>query len=105
MFKVLDGEQPTLRDVNRLSVGEKEIFDSLLFTSGLQKKVESTGSGVKQSLKDRLALIEGSIEAGNTNPELVKEARKILQHFARMGIIGHRAAAGHLKQLINAQRK
>jgi hypothetical protein len=104
MFKVLDGAQPTLRDVNKLSVGEKEIFDAVVFTAGLQKKVESTGSGVKQSLKDRLALIEGEVEAGNTNDDLIKEARKILQHLARMKIIGHRAAAGHLKQLISVQR-
>jgi hypothetical protein len=104
MFKVLEGEQPTLRDVNKLSVGEKQLFDSVVFTAGLQKKVESTGSGVKQKLKDRMALIEGEIEAGNTSDELIKEARQILQHLARMKIIGHRAAAGHLKQLINAQR-
>lgn len=104
MFKILDGDQPTLRDVNQLSVGEKQLFDSVVFTAGLQKKVESTGSGVKQKLKDRLALIEGEIEAGNTNEELIKEARQILQHLARMKIIGHRAASGHLKQLINAQR-
>jgi len=104
IFKVLDGEQPTLRDVNKLSVGEKQLFDSVVFTAGLQKKVESTGSGVKQKLKDRMALIEGEIEAGNTNEELIKEARQILQHLARMKIIGHRAASGHLKMLINAQR-
>jgi hypothetical protein len=104
MFKILDGDQPTMRDVNKLSVGEKQLFDSVVFTAGLQKKVESTGSGVKQDLKNRLALIEGSIEAGNTSDELIKEARKILQHLARMRIIGHRAAASHLKQLISAQR-
>ena len=104
IFKVLDGEQPTLRDVNKLSVGEKQLFDSVVFTAGLQKKVESTGSGVKQKLKDRIALIEGEIEAGNTSDELIKEARQILQHLARMKIIGHRAASGHLKMLINAQR-
>lgn len=104
IFKILDGQQPTLRDVNQLSAGEKQLFDSLIFTAGLQKKVDSTGSGVKQSLKDRLRLIEGEIEAGNTSDLLIKEARKILQHLARMKIIGHRAASGHLKQLINAQR-
>ena len=104
MFKIMDGAQPTLRDVNQLSVGEKQLFDSVVFTAGLQKKVESTGSGVKQKLKDRLALIEGEIEAGNTADDLIKEARQILQHLARMRIIGHRAASGHLKQLINAQR-
>jgi hypothetical protein len=104
IFKILDGQQPTLRDVNQLSAGEKQLFDSLIFTAGLQKKVDSTGSGVKQTLKDRLRLIEGEIEAGNTSDLLIKEARKILQHLARMKIIGHRAASGHLKQLINAQR-
>ena len=104
LFKILDGGQPTLKDVNKLSVGEKQLFDSVVFTAGLQKKVESTGSGVKQKLKDRMALIEGEIEAGNTSDELIKEARQILQHLARMKVIGHRAASGHLKQLINVQR-
>ena len=104
LFKILDGGQPTLKDVNKLSVGEKQLFDSVVFTAGLQKKVEDTGSGVKQKFKDRLALIEGEIEAGNTSDELIKEARQILQHLARMKVIGHRAASGHLKQLINVQR-
>lgn len=104
IFKILDGHQPALRDVNQLSVGEKQLFDSLIFTAGLQKKVDSIGSGVKQTLKERLALIEGEISSGNTNDMLIKEARKILQHLARMKIIGHRTAAAHLKQLINAQR-
>jgi hypothetical protein len=104
MFKILDGKQPTLRDANKLATGEKQLFDSVVFTAGLQKKVESTGSGVKQNLKNRLALIEGEIEAGNTSDELIKEARKILQHLARMKIIGHRSANAHLKQLISVQR-
>jgi hypothetical protein len=105
LFKILDGGQPTLKDVNKLSVGEKQLFDSVVFTAGLQKKVEDTGSGVKQKFKDRLALIEGEISAGNTSDELIKEARQILQHLARFKIIGHRAAAGHLKQLISVQRE
>lgn len=104
MFKIIEGGQPTLKEVNKLATGEKQLFDSVVFTAGLSRDVETTGSGVKQDLKNRLALIEGEVEAGNTNPELVKEARKILQHLARMKIIGHRAAATHLKQLINAQR-
>lgn len=105
MFKIIEGGQPSLKEVNKLSAGEKQLFDSVVFTAGLSREVETTGSGVKQDLKNRLALIEGEVEAGNTNPELVKEARKILQHLARMKIIGHRAAATHLKQLINAQRE
>jgi hypothetical protein len=104
MFKIIEGGQPTLKEVNTLSAGEKQLFDSVVFTAGLSRDVETTGSGVKQDLKNRIALIEGEIEAGNTNPQLVKEARKILQHLARMKIIGHRAAATHLKQLIQAQR-
>jgi hypothetical protein len=105
MFKIMDGGQPTMKEVNALSAGEKALFDSVVFTAGLAREVETTGSGVKQDLKNRLALIEGEIEAGNTNPELIKEARKILQHLARMKIIGHRPATEHLKMLIRAQRE
>ena len=101
----MDGGQPTMKEVNALSAGEKALFDSVVFTAGLAREVETTGSGVKQDLKNRLALIEGEIEAGNTNPELIKEARKILQHLARMKIIGHRPATEHLKMLIRAQRE
>jgi len=105
MFKIMDGGQPTMKEVNSLSTGEKALFDSVIFTAGLAREVETTGSGVKQDLKNRLSLIEGEIEAGNTNPELIKEARKILQHLARMKIIGHRPATEHLKMLIRAQRE
>jgi hypothetical protein len=105
LFKILNGQNPTLKEANTLSPNEKNVFDSLIFTAGLQKMVETTGTGLKQELKNRLALIEGEIEAGNTNTELIKEARKILQNFARMKVIGHRAASEHLKQLMHAQRR
>jgi hypothetical protein len=105
LFKILNGQKPTLKEANTLSPNEKNVFDSLIFTAGLQKMVETTGTGLKQELKNRLALIEGEIEAGNTSPELIKEARKILQNFARMKVIGHRVASAHLKQLMHAQRR
>lgn len=104
VFTVLKGETPTLRAFKKMSEEERKLYDTLVFMSGLSKEVEHTGSGVKEDLKKRLQLIEGEIEAGNTNPLLIKEARQVLHHMAQMKMVARPKAVAHLKQLQAFQR-
>lgn len=99
VFTVLKGQTPTLRAFKKMGEEERKLYDTLVFMSGLSKEVEHTGSGVKEDLKKRLQLIEGEIEAGNTNPLLIKEARQVLHHMAQMKMVARPKAVAHLKQL------
>jgi hypothetical protein len=104
MFKVLKGGTPNLKDVHSLSDHEKKLYDLLVYASGLSKVVEPVGSGVKEHLRKRLELIEGEVEAGNSNAALVSEARQVLHSMAQMGMISQPNAVKHLKQLSHFQR-
>ena len=104
MFKVLKGGTPTLKDIHSINDHEKKLYDLLVYSSGLSKVVEPVNSGVKEHLRKRLELIEGEVEAGNTNPSLMKEAHHILHNMAQMGMISRPKAIAHLKQLSHFQR-
>ena len=104
MFKILKGGTPSLKDIHSISDHEKKLYDLLVYSSGLSKVVEPVGSGVKEHLRKRLELIEGEVEAGNTNPALVSEARQVLHSMAQMGMISRPSAVKHLKQLSHFQR-
>lgn len=99
MMSVLGNKTPTMKDFTKMSSEEKKLYDILVIASGLQKDVETVGSGVKEDLKKRLALIEGEIEAGNSNPLLIKEARSVLHRMAQMKMVSRPKAVAHLKQL------
>ena len=99
VLSVLKGKTPTMKDFNRMSAQDKKHYDMLVFSSGLHKDVESTGSGIKQDLKARLELIEGEIQACNNNAILIKEARQVLHQMAQMKMVSRPKAVAHLKQL------
>jgi hypothetical protein len=50
-------------------------------------------------MKERLALIEGELEAGNSNKKLLVELHALLHRMARSGLISINAAADHYKAL------
>jgi hypothetical protein len=99
VMSVLKQKTPTLKDFTKMSASEKQLYDTLVIASGLHKDVETVGSGVKEDLKKRLALIEGEVEAGNTNSLLIKEARHVLHKMAQMKMVSRPKAVAHLKQL------
>jgi hypothetical protein len=99
VMSVLSNKTPTMKDFTKMSADEKKLYDTLIIASGLQKDIETVGSGVKEDLKRRLALIEGEVEAGNTNPLLIKEARQVLHRMAQMKMVSRPKAVAHLKQL------
>jgi len=99
VMSVISNKTPTLKDFTKMSADEKKLYDTLVIASGLQKDLETVGSGVKEDLKRRLALIEGEVEAGNTNPLLIKEARSVLHRMAQMKMVSRPKAVAHLKQL------
>ena len=92
VFKLIKKEPLTKLDY-ALPLGERELFDALIHIAKLHKSVETNGFA---PMKKRLELIEGEIEAGNTNHELISEAYGILQKLAHSKVITHTSAKNHI---------
>jgi hypothetical protein len=63
-----------------------------------------TGSGFKSSgnvpdIKTRFAIVEGEINAGNNNPQLIRDARKMRKEMVTQKLVTLYEAQSHLKHL------
>lgn len=93
------GKYPTTKEINKLGAGESQIYDALLHTAGLHKRVEHTANKTVETLKNRLTLIEGELQAGNTNKQLYQELRDIVFKLHHLGEITQNSATEYLKQM------
>jgi len=84
--------------INNLNSDEQKLFNQILHLSGMNKFIHQTGDGIIGELKNRLELIEGEIEAGNDNKELINELRDVLMKLYHYKIISYNSAKKHLKQ-------
>ena len=67
--------------------------------SGMNKHMQHhSGDEITSELKDRLELIEGEIEAGNNNKELLNELREVLMKLYHYNVIFLIVAKKYLKQ-------
>jgi hypothetical protein len=100
VMKLCRNQEPNFQDMNNLKASEKDLFDSLLQVAGLQKR-NITGSGKQtiQNLKEKLALTEGQIEAGNNNEMVLDELYDILFKLVHFGVISEKQARTHYKQV------
>jgi hypothetical protein len=91
---------PNKSELQQLNSSNKELWDLLIHYSGLHKSnVDSSKSETIQKLKERLSLVEGEMEAGNNNPELVDELRGLLFKLKNLDVITTYQAKQHFKQL------
>ena len=71
-------------------------------TSVLLKLVKSkrplTGNGI-DPLKTRFEIVDGEIQAGNNNPKLIRDARKILKEMVAKKMVNLYEAKTHLNYL------
>jgi hypothetical protein len=62
-----------------------------------------TGSGFKsehvRNIKDEFAIIDGEIQAGNNNPQLMRDARKLLKEMVQKKMVTLYEAQTHMKHL------
>jgi hypothetical protein len=92
------GVYPSTKDLSKLPPMEMQTFDSLLYLAGLHKRVENTADKTIPKLKQRIELIGGEIQAGNTNTLLKDELRDIVYKLYHMNEITQNAASDYLKQ-------
>ena len=99
IFKMLKGDQISKYDFNLLSEKEQMIYDNLIYMSKLNKSHHNTVDKTVQKMKDRFSVLEGEIEAGNTNDMILQEIYELLFKMSKNNIISHNEARRYWKEL------
>jgi hypothetical protein len=100
IFDMCRNVQPTKETLDTLKSSERELFDLLLYVSGLSK---SKSIGTKKDvhikeLKERLKLVESQLRAGNNNPVVKSELKEIIQKLYLYNAISMNNGKAYLKQ-------
>jgi hypothetical protein len=98
-------EYPTKQTLDTLSSSEKQLFDLLLYVSGLRKskhvnKTENTSAkdaNIKE-LKQRFKIVETEIQAGNNNPIVKAELKEIINKLVLYHVISQNNGKEYLQQ-------
>jgi hypothetical protein len=98
-------EYPTKQTLDTLSSSEKQLFDLLLYVSGLRKskhvnKTENTAAkdaNIKE-LKQRFKIVEAEIQAGNNNPVVKAELKEIINKLVLYHAISQNNGKKYLQQ-------
>ena len=99
IMKIVDGGTVKKHDLHTLTSGDKHIYDKLMMMSGLHKTNDHTFDDSAKEMKARMRLIEGEIESGNDNKELLKESHQLLHGMGRSGVISTYDAIRHYNHL------
>ena len=97
VMQMCKGINPTARELQKIP--ERQLYDTLLHVAGIHKKIEHTADRTVEELQKRLTLVEGEIEAGNTNHELLQELKSILYKLHHLGIITQNNMKSHFKDI------
>jgi len=100
VFKMFDNKPITQSDLKNIK-DEQMIYDNLIVQSGLHKsnKIPTTIEQTSEQMKNRLGLITGEIEAGNSNKSLLTELHELLFKMVRVHLISKTAATAYYKNL------
>ena len=99
IMNIVSGKDVPKHIISSLSSVEKELYNQIIHISGLNKHLHHTGSDdIVKGLKNRMELIEGEIEAGNNNKELLVELRDVLMKLYHYGAISLISAKKYLQQ-------
>ena len=84
--------------VDSLKSEERILFGRLLYVAGLHKKFKINNNETLRQLKEKYKIIEGEIEAGNNNPQLINQLKNVLYELYHMDAISIPAIKKYLKQ-------
>lgn len=98
IMSIYDGDKPEFRDIDRLSIPEKHLYDRLIHLAGFNKHVENTRDKTVSDIKHKLKIVEGEIEAGNNNPMLKKEIYKLCHTLHNFNVLDNKDMKEYLNQ-------
>ena len=96
IMKLLNQEVPKSEDLKHFDLKEKELYDIIIHLAGLHKRVEHNLDRTKQAMKHRFDLLDGEVNAGNTNHVIKKELKDLVHKMAFAGMISHHEAQLYL---------
>jgi hypothetical protein len=99
IMNMIEHINPTQDEINRLSLGEREIYDRLIYLGKLHKTLPNTNDKTINDLKKRLKLLEAEIEIGNNNPQIKRDISTILHSLRDFKVITQGNLNKYLKQL------
>ena len=97
IMHICKGSFPTARELNKIP--ERQLYDQLLHVARIHKKVEHTADRTIEELQKRLTLVEGEIEAGNSNRDLLVELKDILYKLNHLGVISQSNMKTHFDDI------
>ena len=98
IMKMLKGGKATSRELKDLPSQEQILYDKLIMFSGLHKHIEHDKDRTVGELKKRLRMIEGEIEVGNDNPELIRELYHLIHTLKEFREISAKEANEYMRQ-------
>jgi len=100
IFKMIDDKPISQSDLKNIN-DERLIYDNLIVQSGLNKskKIPTTIEKTSQEMKNRLGLLVGEIEAGNSNKKLLEELHELLFKMVRVYLISKSAATTYYNNI------
>ena len=98
IMKLAKGKTVLKQEIDALKKTEQMLYDTLLSVANLHKSIPNNKDKTIIAMKDRLDLIGGSIDAGNDNKSLVKEAYNIVKALKSFGVITNKEATKYLSQ-------
>ena len=97
IMKICNNEDINNKDILELTDKDAILFSVLMNKSGLKKKYNIDNTKSIKALKDRLALVEGQMLAGNTNDEIKTELYDIVFKLAQLGATSLSVARKYFK--------
>jgi hypothetical protein len=102
LLKMLEGVNPTKKDFAILEKNEPSLYNNLIHLAQLHKDYETPNNNeTKQQMKHRMELVQGEIEAGNTAPSILSEAKQLLRLMVGNGMLKSTQARKHYDYLKN----
>jgi len=100
IMKMFENKPITQSDLKNIK-DEQMIYDNLIVQSGLHKlkNIPTNIEQTSEQMKNRLGLITGEIEAGNSNKSLLTELHELLFKMVRVHLISKNAAAAYYKNI------
>ena len=97
---MFDNKPVTQSDLKNIK-DEQMIYDNLVVQSGLHKsnQIPTTIEQTSEQMKNRLGLLTGEIEAGNSNKTLLTELHELLFKMVRVHLISKTAATAYYKNI------
>jgi len=100
IIKLVEGGNIKKYELQQLSNHEMMIYDNLIKRSKLHTMNDNTFETTAGKMKQRLEVLEGELEAGNTNPEIKSEIHGLLFKLAHAKVISQVDANKHWKSIM-----